>query len=115
MRGVIISCLVIAVSSIGATARADGIALGAKLPALTFTDIRYLPRTLDDFGAKKAYVVVFTTTGCPLVERYLPVLQRLETAYRGKDVQFLALNVGLHDSIVSMAAHAVEHEVELGG
>jgi thiol-disulfide isomerase/thioredoxin len=109
-RGV--SCLFILAFGVLNSARADGIAFGDKVPQLTFTDIRYLPRSLDDFGAKKAYVIVFTTTGCPLVERYLPVLQRLESAYRSKGVQFLAINVGPDDSVVGMAAQAVEHEVE---
>ena len=54
---------------------------GDKLPHLTFKDTRYLPRSLDDFGKKKAFVLVFTTIGCPLVERYLPILQKLESAY----------------------------------
>jgi len=88
------------------------IRVGDKLPNLTFKDTRYLPRSLNDFGAKKAFVIVFTTTGCPLVERYLPVLQKLESAYRGKDVQFIAINVGAGDSILAMATQAVEHDVE---
>ena len=85
---------------------------GAKIANLTFKDTRYLPRSLADFGPKRAFVVVFTTTGCPLVERYLPVLQKLETAYRGQDVQFLAVNVGADDSILAVATQAVEHEIE---
>jgi thiol-disulfide isomerase/thioredoxin len=89
-----------------------GARLGDKIPNLTFKDTRYLPRSLDDFGKKKAFVLVFTTTGCPLVERYLPVLQRLESAYRGKDVQFVAINVGVDDSILTTATQAVEHEME---
>src|SRR5262245_57165732 len=87
------------------------IGFGDKLPNLTFKDTRYLPRSLNDFGAKKAFVIVFTTTGCPLVEPYLPLLQKLESAYRGKDVQCIAINVGAGDSILAMATQAVEHDV----
>jgi hypothetical protein len=85
--------------------------VGTKIGALGFKDIRYLPRSLDDFKDKKAFVLAFTTTGCPLAERYLGVLEGLEKEFRSKGVQFLAINVGADDSIVDMATQAVEHEV----
>src|SRR5262249_40064576 len=88
------------------------IRLGDKVPQPTFKDTRYLLRSLDDFPQQKAYVLVFTATGCPLVERYLPVLQKLESGYRGKGVQFIAINVGPDDSILNVATQAVEHGME---
>src|SRR4051794_16633292 len=78
---------------------------------LTFQDIRYLKRSLDDFPSRRAYVLVFTATGCPVVGRYLPGLNRMERAYRDKGVQFISVNAGADDSITAMAAHAVEHDV----
>jgi hypothetical protein len=78
---------------------------------LSFKDIRYLTRTLDDLPKSKATVLVFTTTTCPLVGRYLPVLNRIEKEYRDRGVQFLSLNVGAEDSISAMAAQAVEFDV----
>lgn len=89
-------------------------AIGGRVDALEFKDIRFLTRTLDDFGSKKAYVVVATNTTCPVVARYLPVLADLEKKYRERGVQFLALNVGsgAEDSIVEMAAQAVESGIE---
>jgi peroxiredoxin len=85
---------------------------GSKIDKLTFKDTRYLPRSLDDFKDRKAIVLVFTSIGCPVAERYLSVLQRLESDYRAKDVQFLAVNVGADDTILGMATQAVEHEME---
>lgn len=79
-------------------------------PALEFKDIRFLTRTLDDFPKSKAYVLVFTSTTCPLVQRYLPALNRMEKEYRDKGVQFVAVNVGAEDSIAAMAAQAVEYD-----
>jgi len=84
----------------------------APVARLTFTDIRYLARTLNDFGDRKAFVLVFTKTSCPLAQHYLPALSRLEKVYRDRDVQFLALNVAPEDSVVAMAAQAVEYDVE---
>src|SRR5262249_21771123 len=72
------------------------------------TDIRYTRRSLDDLGKPKATVVVFTALGCPLVPKYLAVLDKLERDYRGKDVQFLAVDVGPDDAIVEMADQMVE-------
>jgi hypothetical protein len=80
-------------------------------PRLTFQDIRYLKRSLDDFASARTYVLVFTMTSCPVANRYWPPLNRLEQAYRSKGVQFIAVNVGADDSITAIAAHAVEHEV----
>src|ERR1700722_15332563 len=58
--------------------------IGDKVEDLQFKDIRYLNRSLRDFGDKKAYVLVFVDSGCPIVARYLPELQRLESIYRGR-------------------------------
>src|SRR5262249_21004492 len=49
---------------------------------------------------------------CPIAAKYLPGLQRLESAYRDKGVQFVAVNSGPNDTVVAMAEQAVEHGVE---
>ena len=85
--------------------------VGDQIANLTFKDIRYLPRTLDEFKDRKAFVLVFTNTTCPLVQRYWPTLKELEATYREKHVQFLAVNVGPDDAIMDMATQAVEHGV----
>src|SRR5580698_6375505 len=66
----------------------EAVKIGTRIDKLKFTDIRSLPRTLDDFGKKKAYVFVFVNTTCPVAQRYLPTLQELERDYRAKGVQF---------------------------
>ncbi len=86
--------------------------IGDPIAKLRFTDIRYLPRTLDDFGKKHAYVLVFTSTSCPLVKRYLPTLQAMEKEFRSKGVQFVAINSAEEDSIVMMATQAVQYKME---
>ena len=93
-------------------AGADRPPIGAKVADVEFKDIRYVPRSLDDFASKKAIVVVAVTNSCPLAQRYLPVLSELEKSYRDKGVQFLALNVSLDDPITEMAAQAVESGCE---
>jgi hypothetical protein len=91
---------------------AKSVAVGDRIDNLVFTDIHYLPRSLDDFPDRKAFVLVFTNTSCPLVQRYLPALAELDRRYRDRGVQFLAVNASADDSIVALAAHAVRHGME---
>src|SRR5690606_31181742 len=65
----------------------------------------------DDLGASKAKVLVFTSVGCPLVQRYLPRLVELDAAYAPRGVQFLGVNVGPEDTILEVAHQAVEYGV----
>jgi thiol-disulfide isomerase/thioredoxin len=109
-RNVVAAALVFACLAPASRAASADVPLGTTVSDLRFKDIRYLTRTLDDLPRSKAYVLVFTTTTCPLVQRYLPVLNQLEKAYRDKGVQFVAVNVGPDDSIRAMAAQAVEYE-----
>lgn len=88
----------------------EPVKLGQQVPDLQFKDIRYLPRSLKDFGDKQAIVIVFTNLDCPLVKRYLPKLNDLDVAYRDRGVQFVAMNVGLHDAIMEIAYQAVKHD-----
>ncbi|WP_437223850.1 redoxin family protein [Planctomicrobium sp. SH661] len=85
--------------------------IGEVAPNWTFTDTHYLPRTLSDFGKKRAYVVVFTTLQCPVVRRSLPLLKAMEEKFRDQEVQFLALNVGVSDPIVEVAWQALKADL----
>ncbi|QEG27442.1 Thiol-disulfide oxidoreductase ResA [Gemmata obscuriglobus] len=102
---------VAAVFSLTASAQ-DAAKIGERVGKITLTDIRALPRTLADFGERKALVLVFTNTTCPLAQRYLPTLKSLEKAYRDKGVPFVAVNAAEDDTLLTMATHAVKYEVE---
>jgi thiol-disulfide isomerase/thioredoxin len=91
---------------------ADAPKVGDAVGKLKFTDIRSLPRTLDDFGTKKAVVLVFVNTTCPIAQRYLPALNAMEKEYRDKGVQFVAVNAAEEDTVIAMATQAVKFEVE---
>src|SRR3954454_7258026 len=93
---------------VSAAACGADVPVGTKVDDLRFKDIRHVARSLADFGDKKAHVLVFVQSGCPLAEKYLPVLDRLEKEYRDKGVQFVAVNSGPADTIAVTAAQAVE-------
>jgi thiol-disulfide isomerase/thioredoxin len=84
--------------------------LGDRVADFTFKDIRYLERSLADFGEKRAFVLAFTTLECPLVERYLPRLVELEARYRPEGVQFVVVNVGGEDPLREVAHQAMRFE-----
>jgi thiol-disulfide isomerase/thioredoxin len=94
------------------TADNSTLAIGQKVSEFTFKDIRYLPRTLADFGDKKAYVIMFTTLDCPIAQKYLPKLKAMDEAYRDKGVQFLAVNVGPSDDLREVAYQALMVDAE---
>ena len=93
-------------------AKDQKVPLGTQPEKFTLKDIHYLPRSLDDLGEAKAYVLVFTTTGCPLVQRYLPRLQDLYAHYRDQGVKVVAVNVGPDDSLKEIAYQAIQYKAE---
>src|ERR1700722_10793834 len=89
----VLSALVIAPLLLAASAPPPGaeVKIGTSVKNLTFKDIHYLTRSLDDFPKARVFVIAFTTTSCPVAQRYLPVLKALEKEYRSKDVQFFSI------------------------
>jgi len=66
---------------------------------------------LDDFKDRKAVVVLFLGTHCPINNSYLPRLNELQKAYAEKGVQFLAINSNHHDDLKSIQEHAAKHKI----
>jgi peroxiredoxin/mono/diheme cytochrome c family protein len=66
--------------------------VGRLAPDIAFTDTTGKAGKLSDFKDKKAVVVLFTSTSCPVSQKYAPVLARLEKAYRDKGVAFVYVN-----------------------
>jgi peroxiredoxin len=89
------------------TLRAD-VPIGSKIENLTFKDIRAARRSLDDFQKTTTFVLVFTDTGCPIAQRYLPVLEKLHAELASRGVVVVAVNSSAGDSIGAMAAQSVK-------
>jgi peroxiredoxin/mono/diheme cytochrome c family protein len=62
--------------------------------------------SLKDLKEKKAIVVVFLGTECPVNNLFLPVLAELHKEYAAKGVQFLGINSNCQDTPAAVAAHA---------
>lgn len=109
MHNLLFACSTVLAIGVSTHAAQEGsVPVGAQITKLQFKDIRYLYRSLEDFGEKKAFVLVFTNTTCPLVQRYMPRLKELDSQYGPRGVQFVAVNCGLEDSIANMAEQAIE-------
>ena len=65
----------------------ERVEIGSAIGRVGFTDIRYLRRTLDDFGAKKATVLVFVLQfwclSDPLVYRWRMTQPRMDNRSSG--------------------------------
>src|SRR5262245_5668169 len=86
-------------------------AAGATIANFTLPDMHRRPRSLHRFKDKKAFVVIFLGTECPLANLYVPTLAELHKEYAAKGVQFLAINSNPQDRFVSVSAHAQERDV----
>jgi peroxiredoxin/mono/diheme cytochrome c family protein len=78
-----------------------------KAPDFTLKD----PRddravSLSDFKDKKAVVVVFLGTECPVNNAFVPVLVKLHEEYSAKGVQFIGVNANRQDTPPRVAEHA---------
>jgi mono/diheme cytochrome c family protein len=87
---------------------ADRPALGAVVDELRFVDTRGLPRGSGELGAARALVLMFTTNDCPLAQRYLPKYIELQRRIQQQGLEFLVVNVGPRDTVLSMAERQVE-------
>src|SRR6516165_8704739 len=72
--------------------------IGRKVANFALKDTRGQAVTLADFKDKRAIVVVFTGTECPINNAFMPRLVELYNSYSTKGVQFLAINSNRQDT-----------------
>lgn len=110
-RALLLGCLLILwVTPL--VAKDDRPPIGSEIPDLKFKDIRYLNRSLKDLGEKKAIVLVFSNTTCPIAQKYWPKLKRLEAEYREQGVQFVGVNVNGDDELQEIAQQGIDFGIE---
>ncbi len=62
--------------------------------------------SFGDFKSKKAIVVVFLGTECPINNLFLPVLAKMHKEFSSQGVQFLGINSNVQDTSGEVANHA---------
>lgn len=107
-------CLVLsAVPAFGADGPAADRNVGLRMPDFTLKSVTGESIRLYGyaFQRKKAVVLVFTGTTCPVSEVYAPRLVELAKKYEPKGVVFLAINSNAHESAEDVARDAKEHGI----
>jgi peroxiredoxin len=84
--------------------------VGQRLANFTLTDAATGKKVaLYGFRGKRAVVLAFLGTDCPVANLYAPRLEELSKEFASKGVQFLGINANAHDTAEQVAAHAKEH------
>jgi len=85
-------------------------ALAAHRPEFTFVDTRNVTHTSQEWNGKKAIVVFFTTTDCPLSNNEVPEMNRTAHEYQSRGVAFYAVQA---DTTIA-DAEVLQHTKEFG-
>src|SRR6516162_4880254 len=86
---------------------------GKTLADFTLKDTEGREVSLGSFKDKKAIVVVFVGTQCPINNLYQPRLAELYKEFAPQGVAFLAINSNWQDSAKAIADHAKKYEIPL--
>ncbi|MFL5242312.1 MAG: redoxin domain-containing protein [Gemmataceae bacterium] len=82
-----------------------------KIESFTLKDASGKNVSLADFKDKKAVVVVFLGTECPINNAYAPRLAELSKTYADKGVPFLAINSNSQDTPERITKHVKEFAI----
>src|SRR5260370_30329912 len=77
--------------------------LGKTIAKLELKDVDGKSWALGNLKSKKAIVVIFIGTECPINNAYMPRLAELHKEYTGQGVQFLAVNSNKQDTAAKIA------------
>jgi len=86
-------------------------AIGAKVADVALKDVKGQRCTLGEYKSKKAIVVIFVGTECPIANLYFPTLAEMQKRYANQGVQFLAINSNGQDSFADVVEHARERRL----
>lgn len=100
----------------GAAARAEDKAqpnsVGQKVDRFQLADYRGKQHSLAEYAGKKAVVLAFIGTECPLAKLYGPRLAELAAEFEPKGVAFLAIDSNRQDAVTELAAYARLHGIQ---
>ena len=83
--------------------------IGRRLPDLKFTDINERSFSLSDLREKRAVVIAFTNTTCPLCKKYAPTLASLEKQFAERQVAFVFVNATSNEKPDAIRAAIQSH------
>jgi len=78
----------------------------AAPPAFQLRDTQGVLHTQAEFAGRKAVVLFFTTTDCPIANSYVPEMNRIHDAYSSRGVLFYAVQTDLTIPEAAVAKYA---------
>ncbi|MHC5541169.1 redoxin domain-containing protein, partial [Singulisphaera rosea] len=104
--------LAAAAEATAADALPIGRGVGQRVSNFSLNDNTGQPVSLYGFRGKKAVVLTFTGTDCPVGNLYIPRLVELNKEYRDKGVAFVAINANASETAPQVAEHAKERGID---
>jgi peroxiredoxin len=86
--------------------------VGKRVQHFELRDFRGKSHALDDFKDRRALVIVFLGTECPLALQYAPRLGQLAERFAERGVAFIGINSNQQDSITELAQYAKVYEIK---
>ena len=77
-------------------------------PHFSLADTNGRLHTSAEWASKRAVVLIFVSTDCPLSNRYVPELKRIESAYNARGVAFYAVQGDATVAVDEVRRHAKE-------
>ncbi len=84
-------------------------AVGRMIPDLKLTDMDGQSFKLSDLKDRRAVVIAFTNTSCPICKKYAPTLASLEKQFREQQVAFVFVNPTASDKPEDIRAAIKTH------
>jgi peroxiredoxin len=85
-------------------------AFAAHRPQFALRDTRDAVHTPEEWNAKKAIVVFFTTTDCPLSNNEVPEMNRTERGYESRGVAFYAVQADTTIADTEVVQHTNDYQ-----
>jgi len=83
--------------------------VGRMIPDLKLTDVDGRSFRLGDLKDRRAVVIAFTNTSCPICKKYAPTLAALEQQFAEKQVAFVFVNPTASDKLDDIRAAIKTH------
>ncbi len=109
--GTLAILVLVSTSSLHAEDRAADLRVGQTLSNFKLPSTDGSSVSLYGLAGRKAAVLVFTGTQCPVGNLYLPRLVEMSKSFEPKGVAFLAVNSNASESMADVSSHAKEFGV----
>ncbi len=102
IKRIISSLFVISLTLLTFTGSAYSAAtVGSKAPEFSLNDINGKQVNLKDFEANKAVLLVFWATWCPYCVQEIPELKKINSEYKDKSLEIIAVDIKENPAAVS--------------